>query len=129
MNFRMLGDEVVFRTAALSSVRSATHAGRVGFEVITSTTPCARAGSVLVTGYAHEVHDVEQLQRLERLGVEPWSGDDRPFYVRIEPVEVSGDASAPVDPKERIGNEQHSDAGGVIADRPPLPLPSAPCAH
>ena len=57
--------------------------------------------SVLVTGYAHEVHDVEQLQRLERLGVEPWSGDDRPFYVRIEPVEMSG---------RRIRTVSHDDA-------------------
>ena len=90
VNFRMLGDDVVFRTAALSSVRSATHAGRVGFEVDHIDDAMREGWSVLVTGYAHEVRDVEQLQRLERLGVEPWSGDERPFYVRIEPVEVSG---------------------------------------
>ena len=84
------GRRVVFRTAALSSVRSATHAGRVGFEVDHIDDAMREGWSVLVTGYAHEVHDVEQLQRLERLGVEPWSGNERPFYVRIEPVEVSG---------------------------------------
>ena len=90
VNFRMLGDDVVLRTAALSSVRSATQAGRVGFEVDHIDDAMREGWSVLVTGYAHEVREAEQLQQLEQLGVEPWSGDDRPFYVRIEPVEVSG---------------------------------------
>ena len=90
VNFRMFGDDVVFRTAALSSVRSATHGGRVGFEVDHIDDAMREGWSVLVSGYAQEVRDVEQRQQLEQLGVEPWAGNERPFYVRIEPVEVSG---------------------------------------
>ena len=90
VNFRMFGDDVVFRTAAKSSVRSATHGGRVGFEVDHIDDAMREGWSVLVTGYAQELHDVEQRRQLEQLGIEPWAGNERPFYVRIEPVEASG---------------------------------------
>jgi hypothetical protein len=50
----------------------------------------AEGWSVLVMGYAHEVRDADELREVQELGVEPWAGEERPVYIRIEPSSVSG---------------------------------------
>jgi nitroimidazol reductase NimA-like FMN-containing flavoprotein (pyridoxamine 5'-phosphate oxidase superfamily) len=90
VNYRMAGDDIVFRTAALSSLRGARYTERVSFEVDHIDDAMRQGWSVLVTGSAREVHDADELRELEGLGVEPWAGEERPVYLRIEPKTVSG---------------------------------------
>jgi nitroimidazol reductase NimA-like FMN-containing flavoprotein (pyridoxamine 5'-phosphate oxidase superfamily) len=90
VNYRMAGDDIVFRTAALSSLRGARYAERVSFEVDHIDEAMRQGWSVLVTGSAREVDDTDELLELEGLGVEPWAGEERPVYLRIEPKTVSG---------------------------------------
>ena len=84
VNYRMWNDDVVFRTAALSSLRGAQYAQQLSFEVDHIDGAMQQGWSVLVRGYAHEVRDAEELQAVEQLAVEPWAGEDRPVYIRIE---------------------------------------------
>ena len=90
VNYRMWNDDVVFRTAALSSLRGAQYAQRLSFEVDHIDGAMRQGWSVLVRGYAHEVRDAEELRAVEQLAVEPWAGDDRPVYIRIETRDVTG---------------------------------------
>ena len=90
VNYRMAGDDIVFRTAEMSSLRGAGYASRVSFEVDHIDEAMRQGWSVLVTGAAHEVLDADELRVLENLGVEPWAGEDRPVYLRITPASLTG---------------------------------------
>jgi nitroimidazol reductase NimA-like FMN-containing flavoprotein (pyridoxamine 5'-phosphate oxidase superfamily) len=90
VNYRMRHNDVVFRTAAFSSLRGALYARRLTFEVDHIDEAMAEGWSVLVMGYAHEVRDADELREVQELGVEPWAGEERPVYIRIEPSSVSG---------------------------------------
>ena len=86
----MRGDDIVFRTSAISSVRAASYGQRVSFEVDRIDDAMRQGWSVLVTGNAHEVRDADELRELQQLGIEPWAGDERPVDMRIEPRTMSG---------------------------------------
>lgn len=90
VNYRMLDDDVVFRTAASSSLATAAGDTPVSFEVDHVDEAMSEGWSVLVTGHARTVDDTVERQQLEKLGIEPWAGGDRNVYVRLEPTEVSG---------------------------------------
>lgn len=90
VNYRMAGDDIVFRTAELSSLRGGKYTERVSFEVDHIDDAMRQGWSVLATGKAREVHDPDELRELEGLGVEPWAGEERPIYLRIEPTIISG---------------------------------------
>lgn len=90
VNFVMVGDDIVFRTAADSPIRAAAHSDRVSFEVDHIDDAMRQGWSVLASGSAREVGAGEELRALGQLGVEPWAGDDRSVYLRIEPDTVTG---------------------------------------
>ncbi len=90
VNYRMAGDDIVFRTAEMSSLRGAGYAARVSFEVDHIDDAMRQGWSVLATGTAHEVLDADERRGLEDLGVAPWAGEDRPVYLRITPTSISG---------------------------------------
>ena len=90
VNYQMRGDDIVFRTSAISSVRAASYGQRVSFEVDRIDDAMRQGWSVLVTGNAHEVRDADELRELQQLGIEPWAGDERPVYMRIKPGTMSG---------------------------------------
>ena len=90
VNYQMLGDDIVFRTSAVSSVRAAVYGERVSFEVDHIDDAMRQGWSVLVTGSPRQVRDDEELRELQQLGIEPWAGDERPVYMRIESRSVSG---------------------------------------
>jgi hypothetical protein len=90
VNYRMRNDEVVFRTGAFSSLRGAPFAQRLSFEVDHIDDSMREGWSVLVMGYAHEVRDSDELREVQRLGVEPWAGEERSVYICIEPTALSG---------------------------------------
>jgi nitroimidazol reductase NimA-like FMN-containing flavoprotein (pyridoxamine 5'-phosphate oxidase superfamily) len=89
VNYQMSGDDIVFRTASTSSVRAAFYSERVSFEVDHIDDAMREGWSVLATGHPRQVH-ADELPELQQLGIEPWAGDERPVYMRIEPGTVSG---------------------------------------
>ena len=85
------GQDVVFCTARGSKLSAAEGRNLVAFEA-DDYDPRTRSGwSVLVTGHAEVVYEDIEIQRLGRLGLQPWAtAVDRPFWIRICPTAVTG---------------------------------------
>ncbi|WP_030231834.1 helix-turn-helix domain-containing protein [Streptomyces sp. NRRL S-350] len=63
----------------------------VSFQVDRIDEYLGRGWSVLALGRAHYVNDPDEVERLAGLpGASPWSGGERPCWVRIRPQEVTG---------------------------------------
>lgn len=90
INYALLDDEVVFRTAPGTKLSAALMQILVAFEV-DQPDPAMRAGwSVLVVGYAEEIRDRSTLERVAALGLEPWVTEGRDFVVRIRTRTMTG---------------------------------------
>lgn len=90
VNFRLVGDDIVFRTGAGTKLDAATRNAVVAFEV-DSFDPFSHEGwSVMVTGMAEEATDPRQRAVLERANIPRWalSGDGR--YVCVATDMLSG---------------------------------------
>lgn len=90
VNYRMVHDDVVFRTSTASSLANPSGAEPVSFEVDHIDESMSEGWSVLVTGHARVVHDQVELQEVEKLAIEPWAGGNRDVYLRLTPNEISG---------------------------------------
>ena len=90
VNFRMLDHDVVFRTAASTTLSARAGQRRVSFEVDHIDEAQSEGWSVLISGAAHRVEDPEELARVRALHVQPWAGGARDTYYRLSPKEVSG---------------------------------------
>ncbi len=91
VNYTMDGPAVVFRTAAGSKLSAGMMQRPVCFEVDHWDTMSHTGWSVLAKGVADEVLDAEEIARLERLPVRPWSRPDlRDHWVRIMVEELTG---------------------------------------
>ena len=91
VNFTMDGAAVVFRSAPGSKLAAAMLQRPVAFE-IDDWDPVNHTGwSVLATGVADLVDDADEVARLERLPVRPWSRPDlRDQWVRVMVEELTG---------------------------------------
>jgi hypothetical protein len=90
VNFRVLGEDVVFRTAPLPELTSSRALEQVSFEVDHIDEALAEGWSVLISGHGHVIVDPSELQSAQSVGVIPWAGGERDIYVRIVPREVTG---------------------------------------
>jgi len=90
VNFRMLGDHVVFRTEPDASLLSALADQAISFEVDHLDEALTEGWSVLFTGEARKVVDAAELERAQSLGIAPWAGGQRDTYVVLVPHEVTG---------------------------------------
>jgi transcriptional regulator with XRE-family HTH domain len=90
VNFRMDGDDVVFRTARGGSISAGLHERRVSFDVDHLDDALGEGWSVLVTGKAQMITDPAGLSRAEALHIEPWAGGERPVYVRLTAGQING---------------------------------------
>ncbi len=90
VNYRMLGDDIVFRTAATSALRRALKHEQVSFEVDFLDDALAEGWSVLVSGSGDLVVDPDQLQRVLKTGVTPWANGKKDDFVCIKPREITG---------------------------------------
>lgn len=90
VNYDMVNGAVVFRTAPGSALALA--AGReVAFEVDRIDEALSEGWSVLVLGVAVEVTDAEDVAAVRaRAHTPPWAGGDRPVWMRVEPVRITG---------------------------------------
>jgi transcriptional regulator with XRE-family HTH domain len=90
VNFRMDGDDVVFRTSSGGSVSAGLRERRVSFDVDHLDDALGEGWSVLITGTAQVITDPAGLARAEALHIEPWAGGDRPVYVRLTASQITG---------------------------------------
>jgi nitroimidazol reductase NimA-like FMN-containing flavoprotein (pyridoxamine 5'-phosphate oxidase superfamily) len=91
VNYVLDGDAVVFRTAPGTKLASGPR-GSVAFEVDEVDRARHTGWSVLVVGHLEEVthFDAATLERVSALPVEPWSGGDKPHWMRLVPRRVTG---------------------------------------
>jgi nitroimidazol reductase NimA-like FMN-containing flavoprotein (pyridoxamine 5'-phosphate oxidase superfamily) len=90
VNFAIVDDAIVLRTAAGSKLDAALANAVVAFEV-DSIDPLYHTGwSVLVQGVASEVVDPAERERLRAAPLRPWADGDRDRFVRIYIDLVSG---------------------------------------
>lgn len=90
VNYKLLGDDVVFRTAAGTSLTSGAGQGTVSFEVDHLDEDLGEGWSVLVNGAAHVVTQQSELAEVEALHITPWAGGDRETYIRLVARHISG---------------------------------------
>jgi transcriptional regulator with XRE-family HTH domain len=90
VNFRMDGDDVVFRTGSGGGIWAGLHERRVSFDVDHFDDALSEGWSVLITGKAAVITDPAGLERAEALHIEPWAGGDKPVYVRLTGSQITG---------------------------------------
>jgi len=89
VNFAISGNDILFRTAERSPLESA-QGQTVGFEVDHIDEALREGWSVLVTGGLRGVTDEHELAEARELRIEPWAGEGRDTYLRVEIAEMSG---------------------------------------
>ena len=89
VNFTLDGSTVVLRTDEGTKL-SATRHGFVSFECDGIDAMYHTGWSVIVTGWAEEVHQPEEVARLEKLPLGPWCPGPHPVWLRIRPGTITG---------------------------------------
>lgn len=90
VNFRLLDEDIVFRTGD-SSIRDAVDAGGgIGLEADRLDDALGEGWSVLATGHGALVEDPEVLQQISALEIRSWAGEHRPRAVRLHVDEITG---------------------------------------
>lgn len=90
VNFGLLDDDVVFRSAAGTKLAAASDGTVLGFQV-DRIDPVLQSGwSVLLQGPASVMTDPAEIERARRLRLRPSAPGERPHYVRIRGDRVSG---------------------------------------
>ncbi len=92
VNYRMDGDDVVFRTGGGTRMAYSLRQASVSFDVDHLDDALGEGWSVLLTGTASLITDPGELERVSSLGIEPWAGGDRHTYVRLRVHQVTGRA-------------------------------------
>jgi uncharacterized protein len=90
VNFALLDDDIVFRTAPGTKLSAALERAVVGFEVDRIDPVFESGWSVLIQGPASVVTDGDELLRVRRMHLRTWAPGERPTYVRIRSDSVSG---------------------------------------
>jgi len=90
VNYRMDGDDVIFRTSGQASILRGLTGVPVSFDVDHLDDALAEGWSVLMTGTARAITDTAELERVEALGVQPWAGGDRESWIRFTPTRTTG---------------------------------------
>jgi nitroimidazol reductase NimA-like FMN-containing flavoprotein (pyridoxamine 5'-phosphate oxidase superfamily)/DNA-binding XRE family transcriptional regulator len=92
VNYRMDGDDVIFRTGDGTRIADSLGQASVSFDVDHLDDALAEGWSVLLTGTASVIVEPDELERAQSLGIEPWAGGDRQAYVRLRVREITGRA-------------------------------------
>jgi transcriptional regulator with XRE-family HTH domain len=90
VNFRMLAEDVVFRTEADSHLLAALNNGEISFEIDHLDEALTEGWSVLFRGQGRVVVDPIECEQVESLGLVPWAGGQRDTYVALVPIQVTG---------------------------------------
>ena len=91
VNHAVDGQNLVFRTARGSKLSAAEGKDLVAFEADEYDEQTLSGWSVLVNGRAEVVYEEAEVQRMSRLGLDPWAtAMEHPFWIRLRPISVSG---------------------------------------
>jgi transcriptional regulator with XRE-family HTH domain len=90
VNYRMDGDDVVFRTGGQTSITGGVSQQQVSFDVDHIDDTLSEGWSVLLSGTARIITDPAELEHATALGIEPWAGGDREVYVRMSASQITG---------------------------------------
>jgi nitroimidazol reductase NimA-like FMN-containing flavoprotein (pyridoxamine 5'-phosphate oxidase superfamily) len=90
INFVVDHGTVVFRTNEGTKLSAALVGGDVAFEVDGYDPGAGEAWSVVIKGYAVVFEDMYELFDALDLPLFPWHASKKPWFVRIEPVEITG---------------------------------------
>lgn len=98
VNYALLDDDVVFRTAPGTKLSLALLGARVAFEVDEADRRSGAGWSVLVLGTAAEIRDPHVLRVVHNLPLHAWAGGERDHVVRIAAERVTGRRVGPTPP-------------------------------
>lgn len=101
VNYAMVGDDVLFRTAPGTKLRSAIWGARVAFEVDEVDQGSETGWSVMLIGRAEEADELLDDEGL-RTALRPWAIGSREYLVRIRTMDVSGRAIVGVNEPSRF---------------------------
>jgi nitroimidazol reductase NimA-like FMN-containing flavoprotein (pyridoxamine 5'-phosphate oxidase superfamily) len=88
--FDRSSQSIVFRSARGSKFTALLLSGQGTFE-IDAIEPATETGwSVIVQGPIEEIDNAAEIGRLERLGLHPWAAGEKPHWIRIRAIVVSG---------------------------------------
>ncbi len=90
VNYKVLGDDIVFRTSAWTTLAARAAQRRVSVEVDHIDEALGEGWSVLISGRAHRVTEAAELEQVEALGVRPWAAGKRETYIRVVPTIITG---------------------------------------
>jgi nitroimidazol reductase NimA-like FMN-containing flavoprotein (pyridoxamine 5'-phosphate oxidase superfamily) len=90
VNFALLDDDVVFRTAPGTKLSAALEEAVVGFQTDRIDPVLESGWSVLIQGTAAILSNPDDLERAQRLHLRPSAPGDRRHYVRVRSEVVSG---------------------------------------
>jgi transcriptional regulator with XRE-family HTH domain len=90
VNYKMDGNDVIFRTGSTQLAAEATSHKNVSFDVDHLDDALGEGWSVLLSGTASVITDSSELAKAHALGIEPWAGGDRDTYIRLVPKQVTG---------------------------------------
>lgn len=90
VNFALLGDDIVFRTAPGTKLSAALEGAVVGFEVDRIDPVFESGWSVLIQGPASVLTDEDELLQVRRMHLRTWAPGERPHVVCIRSESVSG---------------------------------------
>jgi transcriptional regulator with XRE-family HTH domain len=90
VNYRMVGDDIVFRTGASTSVRAGARQRLVSFSVDHIDDTLSAGWSVLASGRATLIAAGPVWGELAALDIEPWAGGPRDTYIRLTTCYLTG---------------------------------------
>jgi nitroimidazol reductase NimA-like FMN-containing flavoprotein (pyridoxamine 5'-phosphate oxidase superfamily) len=90
VNYRLIDDAIVFRTAPGTKLTAALNHTVVGFELDEFDPATLSGWSVLVVGTSQVVSDPAGIARLDRAGLHSWAPLTAPHYVQISIQRISG---------------------------------------
>lgn len=90
VNYALLGDNIVFRSAPGTKLTAALEETVVAFEVDAVEPDRTAAWSVMVVGRSEWLANRAALKEAQRLPLHPWAPGSRDYFVRITPQRISG---------------------------------------
>jgi nitroimidazol reductase NimA-like FMN-containing flavoprotein (pyridoxamine 5'-phosphate oxidase superfamily) len=90
VNYALDGEHIVFRTAEGTKLDATSRGGPVSFEVDDTDRHTRTGWSVIVTGWARVVTNPDDIARLEKLDLRPWSEHRKDNWVAVHPERITG---------------------------------------
>ena len=90
VNYWLVDDSIVFRTAPGTKLTAALSHTVVGFEIDEIDPANSSGWSVLVVGTSNVVSDPAEISRLDRADLQSWAPVPAPHYVKIDIQRISG---------------------------------------